>query len=93
MVMTGRHDTHLAGATGPTGPSGPPPAATGATAGTPGTWTPAGSTPPADSNSMGGIVASPATPWTVGQYVQTATAGAAGQVSWNGSAWALGPAA
>src|SRR5262245_36307018 len=66
--------------------------ATGATAGTPGAWTPPGSTPPATAQSMGGSPARPTPPWTWGQYVQTGTAGAAGQVSWNGSAWAVGPA-
>lgn len=70
----------------------PPPAATGATAGTPGTWTPAGSTPPADTASMGGVTASPTTAWTTGQYVQTQTAGAAGQTHWNGTAWTAGTA-
>jgi len=70
----------------------PPVVATGATAGAPGTWTPSGSTPPADTSNLGSITASPTTPWTAGQYVQTGTAGAAGQASWNGSAWAQGPA-
>ncbi|MET0786336.1 MAG: hypothetical protein ABWY25_06480 [Paenisporosarcina sp.] len=41
---------------------------------------------------MGGITASPTTPWTVGQYVQTQEAGAGGEVYWNGSAWAAGRA-
>lgn len=67
-------------------------AATGATAGTPGTWTPSGSTPPADAGSVSGITANPATPWTVGQYVQTGTAGAPGEVYWSGSAWTAGRA-
>jgi len=67
--------------------------ATGATAGTPGTWTPGGSTPPADVASIGAVVASPNTAWTTGQYVQTATAGAGGQASWDGDSWVAGPAA
>ena len=67
--------------------------ATGATAGIPGSWTPAGSTPPADVTSMGSITASPATAWTTGQYVQTGTPGVIGQTHWNGTAWAGGPAA
>jgi hypothetical protein len=67
-------------------------AATGATAGTPGTFTPGGSTPPANVAGMTGLTASPATAWTTGQYVQTGTAGAAGQAHWTGSAWASGPA-
>lgn len=66
--------------------------ATGATAGIPGTWTPSGSTPPATVGDMGGIVATPATAWTVGQYVQTQTVGAAGQTYWNGTAWVAGTA-
>lgn len=68
--------------------------ATGATAGTPGTWTPGGSTPPTSVTSLQGssITASPATAWTTGQYVQTATAGTAGQAHWSGSAWVSGTA-
>jgi hypothetical protein len=65
--------------------------ATGATAGAPGTWTPAGSTPPADASTATAIVANPATPWTSGQYVQGGTAGAAGQMHWDGAAWVAGP--
>ena len=65
-------------------------AATGATAGTPGTFTPAGSTPPADAAAMTGITASPATAWTTGQYV---SAGDASQHHWDGAAWATGAAA
>lgn len=67
---------------------------TGATAGTPGTWTPGGSTPPASltalQNAAPAIVASPATAWTVGQYVQTGTAGTPGEAHWDGSAWVAG---
>jgi hypothetical protein len=82
------------GATGATGPAGP---ATGATAGLPGSWTPAGSTPPASLADLqagvpNAVTASPATAWTTGQYVQTATAGAAGQATWTGSAWVGGMA-
>ena len=76
------------GSTGGTGAI----AATGATAGTPGTWTPAGSTAPASPGAMGGITASPTSAWTTGQYVQTATAGTAGRVYWNGTAWTTGAA-
>jgi hypothetical protein len=66
--------------------------ATGATAGTPGSWTPAGSTPPADVAALqaGSVTASPATAWTTGQYVET---GDAAQASWTGTAWAAGVAA
>jgi len=67
-------------------------AATGATAGIPGAFTPAGARLPASPSTMAGITASPATAWTVGQYVQTATLGSAGQVHWSGSAWVAGPA-
>jgi hypothetical protein len=66
--------------------------ATGATAGIPGTFTPPGSTPPANVAGMTGIVASPATPWTSGQFVQTLTAGAAGRASWSGTNWVSGAA-
>lgn len=78
----------------------PPPLApaTGATAGIPGSWTPAGSTPPASvpdliAGTPNAVAASPTTAWTTGQYVQTATAGAAGQGYWNGTAWIAGTAA
>jgi hypothetical protein len=75
----------------------PSTSATGATAGTPGTWTPAGSAPPADVASLTAgtpnpVTASPATAWTTGQYVQTATAGPTGQAHWNGTAWVVSPA-
>lgn len=68
--------------------------ATGATAGTPGTWTPGGSGVPASVTALQGasISASPNTAWTVGQYVQTGTAGVAGQAHWSGSAWVSGVA-
>ena len=68
-------------------------AATGATAGTPGTWTPSGSTPPATSADAGAVTANPATAWTSGQYVQGSTAGASGEMHWDGAAWAAGRAA
>jgi hypothetical protein len=65
---------------------------TGATAGTPGTWTPPGSTPPANAAgaTSAGIVATPSASWTTGQYVQGSTAGAAGEMYWNGTAWTTG---
>jgi hypothetical protein len=71
-----------------------PPAATGATAGTPGTWTPSPSTPPATVAALiaSSIVASPATAWTAGQYVQTQTAGVGGRGHWDGAAWVAGAA-
>jgi len=73
---------------------GGPLEATGATAGTPGTWTPGGSNPPGDVASLqsSGIVASPTTAWTTGQYVQTITIGPSGQAHWDGSAWVTGTA-
>lgn len=68
--------------------------ATGATAGTPGTWTPSGSTPPANAAgaTSASIVASPSSAWTTGQYVQGSTAGSGGQMYWNGTAWTSGMA-
>jgi hypothetical protein len=38
------------------------------------------------------VVASPASGWTTGQYVQTGTAGAAGRATWSGSGWVGGAA-
>jgi hypothetical protein len=66
--------------------------ATGATAGTPGTWTPAGSTPPANAADLAAgvpvtVVASPATAWTVGQSVQTLDAA---DSYWDGTVWVAG---
>lgn len=61
--------------------------ATGATAGLPGSFTPAGATPPFNLAAMTGIVASPATNWTVGQHVETASGA---DVHWNGTAWTAG---
>ena len=74
-------------------------ASTGATqvAGAAGTWTPGGSTPPANvANLIAGtpnvITASPTTAWTTGSYIQTGTAGPGGQAHWNGTAWVAGVA-
>lgn len=72
-------------------------ASTTATAGIPGTWGPANSIPPANvADLIAGIpavvVASPLTAWTVGQYVQTRTAGTAGRAHWSSTAWVAGPA-
>jgi hypothetical protein len=71
-----------------------PAPATGATAGIPGTWTPAGSAPPASASvaNTNGIVASPTTLWTVGQYVQGTAVGAAGRMYWSGTTWVGGAA-
>jgi hypothetical protein len=67
-----------------------PEPATGATAGTPGTFTPAGSTIPADLAAMTSLTATPATAWTTGQSV---VLGDTSHASWTGTAWAAGPAA
>jgi len=64
-------------------------AATGATAGTPGTWTPSGSTVPANFAALSGCTASPTTAWTAGQYV---VLGDTTQAHWNGTAWVVGAA-
>lgn len=74
------------------------PAARGATAGIPGSWTPAGSIPPATPADLQGgrpvtVTASPATPWTTGQFVQTRLAGAPGRATWTGTGWVGGVAA
>ena len=70
------------------------PNATGATAGIPGTWTPAGTDPPANlaEATAWGVVATPATAWTAGQYVQTRLTGAPGRITWTGTAWVGGVA-
>jgi hypothetical protein len=67
---------------------------TGATSGIPGTWTPSGSTPPASVSDLqgGAVVATPATAWLTGEYVQTGTAGIAGQAFWDATAWVTGKA-
>lgn len=68
--------------------------ATTAFAGIPGDFSPTGCVPPANVTAMSAVVtASPTTAWTTGQYVQTATAGAAGRAYWNGTAWVGGGAA
>jgi len=61
-------------------------------AGTPGTWSPAGSTPPADAAgaTAASVLANPQTAWTTGQYVQGSTAGSGGEMYWTGSAWSAG---
>jgi hypothetical protein len=68
--------------------------ATGATAGTPGTWTPTGSTAPANEAAAdaAAIVATPNTAWTTGQYVQGSTAGVGGEMHWDGTGWTAGRA-
>lgn len=72
-------------------------AAAGAAAGIPGAFTPTGSRPPLTvADLIAGVpnrvVASPTTPWTTGQYVQTATIGAPGRATWTGTAWVGGVA-
>lgn len=61
--------------------------ATGATSGIPGSFTPAGSSIPANFAAMATIVASPATAWTTGQYVPL---GDGSKAYWTGTAWAPG---
>jgi len=65
------------------------PLATGATAGAPATWTPAGARARYNLADLAGIVATPGTAWTTGQYalLQDAT-----HAYWNGSAWVAGNA-
>lgn len=69
-------------------------AATTAYAGIPGSFGPVGCALPATVAALNSssIVAVPATAWTTGQYVQTATAGAPGQAYWNGTLWTAGTA-
>jgi hypothetical protein len=73
-------------------------AATGASAGVPGAWTPGGSVAPASvANLQAGnprtVTASPTTTWTVGQYVQTTTAGVPGRAYWHATnGWVSGAA-
>jgi hypothetical protein len=62
----------------------PAPPATGATAGSPGSFTPAGSTAPANLAAMTGIVAAPATAWTAGQYV---VLGDSSHAAWDADSW------
>lgn len=71
--------------------------ATGATevAGAAGTWSPAGATPPATvadliAGTPNAVAATPTAAWGTGSYVQTGTAGALGQATWNGTAWVAG---
>ena len=64
--------------------------ATGATAGSPGTFTPAGSTPPANFAALATVTASPTTAWTTGQHV---VLGDATTAHWSGTAWVAGAAA
>lgn len=63
------------------------PPATGASSGKPGTFTPAGSTIPANLAAMSTVVASPSSAWYSGEYV---VLGDASEASWNGSAWVAG---
>lgn len=68
-----------------------PPEAAGATAGTPGTFTPAGSQRPSDFAELvsDAVVATPATAWTVGQYV---VLGDGSHAYWDAAAWQVGEA-
>lgn len=77
-------------------PGTSPPATTATeVAGAAGTWGPAGAVPPATVADLiagvpNAVTASPLTVWGTGSYVQTGTAGAAGQATWNGTAWVSG---
>jgi hypothetical protein len=66
--------------------------ATGATAGIPGSFTPAGAEAPETLAALqgGGVTASPATAWTVGQHV---VLGDLSKAYWNATAWVAGQAA
>jgi hypothetical protein len=71
--------------------------ASGATAGIPGSWSPAGAIAPKSPAELSqgyplAVTANPATPWTTGQYVQTATAGIPGRATWTGTNWVSGAA-
>jgi len=63
-----------------------------ATAGIPGSWDNPGGKIPANAAAANtaGTNASPTSAWTVGQYVQGSTAGAGGEMYWNGTAWVAG---
>jgi len=62
---------------------------TGATAGTPGSWTPAGSTVPADLAAANALGLSLGAAWTAGQYV---VLGDASEAHWAGAAFVAGRA-
>jgi hypothetical protein len=64
--------------------------ATGATAGTPGSFTPEGSTVPANLAALASVIATPTSAWTTGQNV---VLGDASTASWDGDSWVSGPAA
>ena len=68
-------------------PINPAPAPTGATQGAPGSFTPVGSYTPYNLAGLAGVVASPTTKWTVGNYVnlQDGT-----KAYWNATAWTAG---
>lgn len=63
--------------------------ATGATAGTPGSFTPGGSSIPANLAAMSTVTANPTTAWTTGQHV---VLGDSSHAYWDGSAWVTGDA-
>lgn len=63
--------------------------ATGATAGTPGTFTPGGSSAPADLAALSTVTASPSTAWATGEYV---VLGDASHAYWDGAGWVAGEA-
>jgi len=90
---TAERDNNTANATNATAAAAAlRPNATGATAGSPGTWTPAGTDVPLDLAQViaDAIVPTPATAWTNGQRVVTASGAA---VHWDGLAWIAGNSA
>ncbi|MFF3249736.1 hypothetical protein ACFYWP_01730 [Actinacidiphila glaucinigra] len=63
--------------------------AIGATAGTPGFFTPSGALAPDNLAGLAGVIATPTSAWTTGQYV---TLGDISTAHWNGTAWVAGAA-
>jgi hypothetical protein len=63
--------------------------ATGATAGSPGSFTPSGSSVPANLAALADVIATPSSAWTTGQHV---VLGDASKAYWNGTAWVAGQA-
>lgn len=62
---------------------------TGATAGSPGSFTPVGASVPNNISLLEGVVASPSTAWTAGQYVKLANGS---EAHWDGTDWVTGRA-
>jgi hypothetical protein len=91
-TRSGQSDNGTRSITSPTGSYTlnlviPAPPASAASAGKPGSFSPSGAVVPADLAAMSTITASPATPWTTGQYVAL---GDGSNAYWNGTAWSAG---